>query len=48
MEEIDEDGRSSSNKLNIIDGFIEKLILFIIPLVILSVKSFTSPYNLPF
>jgi hypothetical protein len=35
MEEIDEDGRSPSNKLNIIDGFIEKLILFIIPLVIL-------------
>jgi hypothetical protein len=41
-------GRRESHKLNIIDGFTNKIIQSDIPLVILSVKSVTSPYDLPF
>jgi hypothetical protein len=43
-----EEGRSSGYKLNTTNGFIDKIILSSMPLVILSIKNVTSLYNLPF
>jgi hypothetical protein len=49
--EMGEGGEKSwfpGHKLNIIDEFTDKIILSGIPSVILSVKIFTSPYDLTF
>jgi hypothetical protein len=43
-----EEGRSSGYKLNTTNGFIDKIILSSMPLVILSIKNVTSLYNLHF
>jgi hypothetical protein len=43
----EEEGQLPSHKLNITDEFTNIIILLGIPLVILSVKNITSPYDLP-